>query len=164
MNDFLKAFNDTPAEESTGFSLLPEGTYTATLGDCKLDMTKEPMQLSFVYDITEGEFRGRKLFSNYRLEGRGLGFLKKDLKQLSIDYSNVAKVEDLAAIVWERLPMKCEVYVNQKEYNGKVYNNTYLNALLTGSPITAPAAASAKPKNHAPQTTARKGPPSEIPF
>jgi sporulation protein YlmC with PRC-barrel domain len=158
MNDFLKAFNDTPAEESTGFSLLPEGTYTASLGDCKLDMTKEPMQLSFVYDITEGEFRGRKLFSNYRLEGRGLGFLKKDLKQLSIDYSNVAKVEDLAAIVWERLPMNCEVYVNQKEYNGKVYNNTYLNALLTSAPAPA-----AKPKNFAPQTTSRKSN-SGIPF
>lgn len=157
MTDFKSLFDSTPAEETTGYSLLPEGTYDAELSDCKLDMTREPMQLSFVYDITEGEFRGRKLFSNYRLEGRGLGFLKKDLKQLSIDYSTVSKVEDLAAIVWERLPMKCEVFVNQKEYNGKVYNNTYLNGLRAGAPVQA-----TKPKNHAPQTT--KKPSDSIPF
>ena len=171
MSDFKSMFNDAPAEADAGFSLLPEGDYSADLTDCKLDLTKAPAAITFIYTINDANFGGRKLFGNYRLEGRGLGFLKKDLKQLGIDYSNVSAPEDIARLVWDRLVIRCDIHVIQKEYNGKIYNNVYLNGASVHqklSPANAPTPATRQAtrpavKNHAPQAAAGSND-SDIPW
>lgn len=130
---FSDEFKSTEAEENS-FALIPEGTYLAELGDCKLDMTKTVATLTFVYTILDEDFKGRKMFGNYKLEGRGIGFLKKDLKQLNLNYDNVQSPEDLAALVWGAMPFKVELYCKHNESGGKTYANAYLNGLSSAAP------------------------------
>jgi hypothetical protein len=129
MSEFKSMFQET-APESGGFSLIETGEYEAELIDCQVDLTKEPVRLSCIYQITEGVNEGRKLFGNYQLEGRGIGFLKKDLSTLGLDYSQVGSPEDIATLIWDNMPMPVIIYVAQKEWQGKMYNNVYLNELI----------------------------------
>lgn len=146
--DFSKEFKDTPAEESGGFSLIDTGTYEAEIVDCKLDITKEPARLTFVYQITgDPNYAGRKLFGNYQMAGRGIGFLKKDLTTLGLNFAEVGSPEDIASLVWDAMPLQVVIYVAQKEWQGKMYNNTYLNELLDAPAATAPTPLNQKEQN-----------------
>ncbi len=129
MNDFKNMFQAAP--EETGFALIDEGTYEAEIVDCKLDLTKEPNHLTVVYQITNDErYQNNKIFGNYHLEGRGIGFLKKDMATLGFDYENVGSPEDLADLFWNNMPIPVVIYMKHKEYNGKTYANVYLNDRL----------------------------------
>jgi hypothetical protein len=188
MDDFKSLFQETAPAEGGGFALIDKGTYEAELTEAKLDLEREPAQITFVYQITQEPYVGRKLFSNYNLSGQGIGYLKKDLDTLGLNYAEVGSPEDIVSLVWDALPFNVEIFVNQKEAgNGKTYNNTYLNAIIDPpahvaaqtartappqaaskpAPATKPASAPAakKPANMAPQRT-RQRPPTddEIPF
>ena len=130
MSDFKNEWQQAAPEEGSGFTLLEQGEYEAELSDVKLDLTKEPHRLTAVYVVTDERYPGRKLFGNYQLSGRGLGFLKKDLVTLGLDFSKVGSAEDVAALFWDILPAQVIVFVNQKEWQGKTYNNVYLNSLM----------------------------------
>jgi Protein of unknown function (DUF669) len=133
---FLEEFKKIEAESSGGFELIPEGTYSAVIDNSTVDLTKSPARLSVKYKIVDGEFKNRVLFSNYNMEGKGLGFLKKDMKTLGIDYSNVQSEQDVAKLMFGMVGAGVEVYVNQREWNGKKYNGTYLNNLSDGTADT----------------------------
>lgn len=161
--DFKSAFKDTPA--AAGFSLLDEGEYDAEISEAKLDMSKTPARLSIVYDIINHErFEGRKVFGNYNLAGEGIGYLKKDLDTLGLSYADVGSEEDIAELFWDNLPMQVVIFVNQKEWQGKTYNNVYLNDVIPDSAAhvaaqttrTAPAAAA--PAESKPAATAKAAP------
>ena len=125
---FKDEFSKTPAAEGGGsFELIPVGEYQAMIDDSWLDMTKTPPRLSLTYKIVDGEFKNRKLWANYTLSGQGFGFLKKDLKTLGADYSNVEGPEDVARLMFKNIGRGVQIYVAQKEWNGKTYNNAYLN-------------------------------------
>jgi sporulation protein YlmC with PRC-barrel domain len=134
MSDFKELWDSVPeASKKSGggnYDPLPEGNYIAELADCQLDLTKSPVEIKLVYQVASGDFKARKLFVNYRMDGKSLGFLKKDLTSLGVDYKSVEKVEDLANLIWEKLQTKVELYVNQREYKGKTYNNAYLNGVI----------------------------------
>lgn len=144
--DFKSEFQQTAAEEGS-FKLIEVGEYEAEIVDCKLDLTKEPNRLTFVYQITDGEYQGHKLFGNYQLEGRGIGFLKKDLTTLGLDFSEVGSPEDIASLVWDAMPTAVVIYVAQKEWQGKMYNNVYLNDLLPDSAHTVATSTTKGPTN-----------------
>lgn len=153
MNDFKSLFQDTPSAESGGFALIAQGEYEAELTEAKLDLEREPAQITFVYQITQEPYIGRKLFSNYNLSGQGIGYLKKDLDTLGLDYSNVGSPEDIVSLIWDELPFTVEIFVNQKTAgNGKTYNNTYLNSVID-KPAHNAVLPKAKPKAHAPAPT-----------
>lgn len=127
MDEFLKADEAKDGE----FSLIPEGEYNAQVTDVKIDMTKDPSRLSVTMEITAGEHKSRKLWANYRLQGSGLGFLKKDLKTLGIDYSNVKKEEDLVSIIWDSSPIHVKVNVVHKMVGEKTFTNAYINERIS---------------------------------
>lgn len=129
---FQDEFQKMEVESTGGFELLPEGEYEAMIADSSVDLTSTPAKLSVTYKIVEGEFKNRKVWGNYRLEGRGLGFLKKDMKILGIDYSKVKTEQDIAKLMFGHVGQGVTIYVNQKEWNGKTYNNTYLNSASDG--------------------------------
>lgn len=124
--DFQDEFKNTPEAESKGFSVLPEGDYQGQIDNCTLDMTKATPKITIVYKLL-GEYAGRKLFGNYNLAGQGLGILKKDLKQLGLDYSGVKKPEDLVELVWTAVNTKVDLHVKHRDFNGKTYESVYLN-------------------------------------
>ncbi len=153
-NEFKSMFQETVAEESGGFSLIETGEYEAELTDCKLDMTKDVARLSLVYTITQDPYVGRKQFGNYQLEGRGIGFLKKDLATLGLDYSQIGSPEDIATLIWDAMPVNVVIFVNQKEWQGKIYNNAYLNS-VADVPAHKTAMKPAVTKPQAAKTTSR---------
>lgn len=148
MNDEFKSlFQETAPAENQGFALVDVGTYEAELTECKLDMQKEPPRLSIWAQITNDErYEGKKLFINYQMGGQGISYLKKDLETLGLDYSDVGSPEDVAQIFFDNLPLQVVVYVSQKEYQGKMYNNTYINELID------------MPAHHTPAQRAGPGP------
>lgn len=123
---FQQMFNS--ASEESSFEALPEGEYVAMIDNSSLDLTKKPARLSLTYKIVSGDFSGRKVFSNYNMEGRSLGFLKKDMKTLGVDYSNVKSEEDIAKLMFSQVGKGVKIFINQRDYNGKIYNNAYLNS------------------------------------
>lgn len=183
MDDFKALFHETAPAEKGGFALIDQGEYDAELTEAKLDLEREPAQISLVYQITEEPYVGRKLFSNYNLSGQGIGYLKKDLEILGLNYESVGSPEDIVQLIWDALPFQVRIFVNQKEAsNGKVYNNTYLNEVVdrpahheapaapppkkTTPPPSGKTSAKSGPKNHAPQKTSgkRRASEDEIPF
>lgn len=154
--DFKSMFQETAPEEAGGFALIDVGTYEAELADCKLDMTKSPERLTIEYHITDGEYQGRKLWGNYNLEGRGIGFLKKDLGILGLDSSEVGSPEDIATLIWDAMPVPVVIYVAQKEWQGKMYNNVYLNGISDPPAATAPAPTNQKEATRRAQMTTGK--------
>jgi hypothetical protein len=167
MDEFKSLFHETAPAEGGGFKLIEQGEYEAELTEAKLDLEREPAQISLVYQITQEPYVGRKLFSNYNLSGQGIGYLKKDLDLMGLNYADVGSPEDIVTLLWDNLPMQAIIFVNQKAAsNGKVYNNTYLNEVVdrpahhevktppkqAAKPPPAPPT-TGKPKNHAPQKT-----------
>lgn len=192
-DDFKSMFQETAAAEGGGFALIEQGTYEAELTEAKLDLQRSPAQISMVYQITQEPYVGRKLWSNYNLNGQGIAYLKKDLDTLGLNYGEVGSPEDIVSLIWDKLPFGVEIFVNQKDaVNGKTYNNTYLNGVIdipahrtppppapkaapksgpgpgpAPGPKAAPPTAKPGPKNHAPQKTTARRPPTqddEIPF
>lgn len=127
MDNFKDAFQNQE-EESGGFGLIDQGEYEAEISDVQLDMTKEPNRVTIEYTLTD-EYAGRKVWGNYNLEGRGIGFLKKDLKTLGLDYSEIDSPESILDLLATAMNYPVIVFINQKEWQGKTYNNVYLNAL-----------------------------------
>jgi hypothetical protein len=123
---FMNEFSQAEEAKSGEFELVPEGEYIAQVVDVKLDMTKAPARLSLTLEIANGNQMGRRLWTNYRLQGSGLGYLKKDLKLLKIDYSNVKKEEDLASIILDASPLFVRINVVHKSVGDKVYANAYI--------------------------------------
>lgn len=137
-NDFGAMFKETAPAPS--FSLIDEGEYEAEITDTSLDLEKSPPRLTVVYQITSDErYHGRKLFGNYQLGGQGISFLKKDLELLGLDYSNVGSPEDIMDLMATALNTPVNIFVNQKEWQGKTYNNVYLNGIVDAPAATAPA-------------------------
>lgn len=69
MNDgFFGSFNAGAVEYKTGYDTLPNGTYCAVIakGENKTSQSGNNY-LSFTWEIIEGEYTGRKLFSNYNV-------------------------------------------------------------------------------------------------
>jgi hypothetical protein len=141
---FMDEFKNTPEAESKGFSLLPEGDYQGQIDNCTLDMTKATPKITIVYKLL-GEYAGRKLFGNYNLAGQGLGILKKDLKQLGLDYSAVTQPGDLVELVWSAVNTRVDLYIKHREYNAKMYESVYLNGVGGAKKATAPTAKTKAP-------------------
>lgn len=125
---FLDEFKGALIEGNQEFDLIPNGEYEAIIDNTSLDISKTPARLSLTYKIVTGEFKNRKVWSNYTMQGRGLGFLKKDMKTLGLDYSGVSKEEDVAKLMFSQVGRGVEIFIKQSEYNGKTYNNAYLNS------------------------------------
>lgn len=124
---FQDEFNNASAGDNKTYELMPEGEYQAIIDDSQLDLTKSPARLSLTYKIVEGPHKNRKLWANYNMGGQGLGFLKKDMKTLGLDYAGVTSESDVAKLVFQAVGQGVTIFVNQKEWKGKTYNNAYLN-------------------------------------
>jgi hypothetical protein len=128
--DFKNAWSSEPEAEGGSFETIPEGSYVGAIDNVTLDMTKAPNRVTVIYKITRGEMAGRKLFGNYRLEGKGIGFLKKDLKQLGVEYKDISDPTQIIRRVTPLIGSACELAVKHREYEGKTYESVYLNRLI----------------------------------
>lgn len=97
------------------FELLPEAEYEVVLMNYTDQKTKDNSDLINVeFEITEGDFRGRKLWDNFVIKENALWRLKMFLKALDLPHKGQINFD---SDDWINKPLKVKVY--HDEYNGK---------------------------------------------
>jgi len=131
----------TESNDKKEFEALPVGTYRAEIVEAILDLSGDVPIMTNEYVVTFGEYKGRKLWQRYYFNDiekpEHRQYFAKALSTLGVykllkDASPDTHLD--AAHYVHQFAMKlhgrqCEVYCSQKEYNGKIYNNTYLNRI-----------------------------------
>lgn len=89
-------------DAATEFTPVPPGRYQVKIADVELRDTKDKKSqyLSFELEITDGEHKGRKLFTNCSLKERALWNLKRLIEAANIPYEdNSFNTEDCLGAV-----------------------------------------------------------------
>lgn len=114
------------------FKVLDEGKYIAKLEEVKCDLTGELAKYTCVYKVLKSEsgdkeFAGENLFKNYAMSEKGTVWFMKDLEQMGIELEDIKSEEHLAEKMNKLQGKDALLYIKPREYNGKTYNNIYLN-------------------------------------
>lgn len=111
-------------DDMKGFEPIPVGVYTARVDASEVEVTKSQkgdamFKLAF---IIEGhpEYTGRKLFSNFMLEGKGKPITARMLKALGKLEGPVA---NLVLDTNDLHNSLCQIKVGQSEYEGVIRND-----------------------------------------
>ncbi len=103
--------------EARSFKPVPDDTYPAKISQVK-DVQKGP-KASYVpieFEITEGEFAGRKFYQNYMVDGAAAGmFVEFINKVLGTDH-DVDELEDLDLDPNDLIGAACAIVLKQEEY------------------------------------------------
>lgn len=95
---------------------LPEGTYEVVLNSAEnKDSKKGSPMISMEFEVSEGSYKGAKLYENCSLQPQALFKLKSVLEALGFDIPNKAFDLDLN----ELIGLTCEVEVGHEVYEGK---------------------------------------------
>lgn len=130
----LKVFDDEydqmEAPEKKEFEKIPNGKYQAVIDKVYMDVSKNSGSDVLVWEfvIIAGKFKKRRLFKKNTLVTReNIKWLKEDLGKIELTISPISTVDehldDFKDIV-------VEVYVKNKEYQGKEYATPYINKRL----------------------------------
>lgn len=110
----------------SGRKILPEGTYEVTVNEAKKGKSKNDQpKVSFEFEVTEGKFKGNKLFEECSLQKQALFKLKNVLTALGLEIPNKAFDLNLK----ELIGLTCFVEVGHEVYEGKKKNRIleYIN-------------------------------------
>lgn len=145
-------------QEKGGYKILTEGKYFARLDEVKCDLTGALAKFTCVYKVIQSEdgdfeFKGEMLFKNYSMSEKGAVWFMKDLEIMGVSIEGIDGPEKCHAEMNELAGKTAVLYCKPKEYNGKTYNNCYLNEFDVQAPIP----------NHAPKPV-DFDPNEEVPF
>lgn len=111
------------ASDVQSFEQISGGTYEAKIAEVQAVKQGEKAQyVPVVFEITDGEHMGRKLWRNYTIEGPGLGFFIRDVNKIlgpgTLEAGEITEfdTDDL-------LEAPCRIVVEEDEYNGEPTNN-----------------------------------------
>jgi hypothetical protein len=125
--------NTAPAD--TGFKLVPQGDYVASLQEIKVDKTSNPEVWTAVLQIVKGDSKGSKLFKNWRMNDQSLPYFLNDTAAIGIDakeYSDELKlINDLQA----KAGVLLDVHVKHSQVKDKTFANAYINGLVDESTL-----------------------------
>ena len=98
---------------------LPDGRYSVIVEQVeeKISENSGKPYFAWTFEVTTGEFKGRKLWNNTSLQPHALWKLKETLDALGVDTTKkVSFIEkDLCGI-------RCDVVIGQREYEGQMRN------------------------------------------
>jgi len=103
-------------EVESGFEPLPAGNYPVRISKVEQRHGKEAPYLAWEFTITEGEYQGRKLFTNTSLAPQSLWNLKRLLVAAGFEW------EDDGFDTEDTLGCELEVAVSQETYENRVRN------------------------------------------
>lgn len=111
----IKKFN----EVSSGGEPLPAAVYAAKITNAELKQSKssDSEMIAVEFTVQDGDFANRKLFRNYSLSEKALGFLKELCEKGKIEFSDDGlDTEDM-------LGAEVSLQVGQREYEGRLTND-----------------------------------------
>lgn len=108
MAQLHEAANTPDNNETSGFSVIPEGTYIAQIvkSEWKETKAKDGQYINFHMKIVEGEFSGRMVFENLNMVNKNpiaVDIAKRTLNSIcqACGVSNVEDTEELHGIAME---------------------------------------------------------------
>ena len=139
----LLNFNANEVEPNTPFEVIPAGKYNAVIVESEMKATRAGTgrYLKLVFEITDGEYAGRKLFASINLENPNQDAVRIGRAELSAvcHAVNVLDLQDTVQL--HNLPMVITVRV-KKNQDGEPTNEVrgYEAAAVVRAPAAPPAA------------------------
>lgn len=124
LDDLFKSAEEPEKKE---FEPLPEGIYHAVIKEAVFDQSTNPMVVKWTFSITDDDYKNRRVWMNHRLNEQGMPYFKADLNKL---HMSIKSLRDLPEALEYVLGMRVELYCKNREYNGKIYTNAFINNVI----------------------------------
>lgn len=145
-----KKSRDSKASAPGGIADIPDGKYCGQLNTATIGVWPKTKEIYFRigFTLVQSEYEGTNLTKTYTLSDEAVGdsgltrldLFSQDMQQLGINTSEM-EADEIGTLpdfllnpeLNDNAKPYCELYVSRTEPNakGKVYQNTYLNGLLT---------------------------------
>jgi hypothetical protein len=142
-------FDANTVEPSSGFSPIPAGKYVAVITDDEMKDTRDGLgrYLQLTFEIIEGEYSGRKLWTRLNLENANMEAVKIARADLSaicravnvMQLKDSVELHNLPMVITVRLKKNKETDEMQNEIKGYESKQAY----APGATASAPAAQTA---------------------
>ena len=155
-------FNANEVEPSVGFEAIPAGKYQAVIVDSDMKPNKagtgEYLQLEF--EVIEGEFKGRKLWTRLNLHNPNPDAVRMAQADLSAICHAVNVIQPGDSVELHNLPLTITVKC-RKTPDGEIVNDIkgYAAKASAAGTAAAPATSAAVPQQPSQQGTAPSAPP-----
>jgi hypothetical protein len=147
MSANLSGFNANTVEPSMEFDAIPSGKYVACIVESEMKPTKSGTgsYLQLTFEVLEGEFKGRKVWSRLNLENPNAVAVQMARSELSSICRAVGVLEPKDSVELHNLPLV--ITVKQKTNEGEVFNEVrgYSNKDAATSPKPQQATTSTPP-------------------
>ena len=141
---FGDTYKNAEPPEAKSFDALPKGEYTATLTHTTINLVDN--RLEWEFRVSDGEYANRKLWRNVPWDKEwGPGAIKGDVQTLGLDDSSIQDPADFQKILTPLWGKKFKLAVTTRDYNGKTYNNVYINGYFNEAEAVAVGLDSAVP-------------------
>ncbi len=111
-------------DDST-FEIMQRGNYGVMCSECEFDYSqaKGTPMWSLVWEVEDGEYEGRKLFSHMVMAGKGLPITKKQLGRIRPDLLEQDMDAEDEATIESMIGTRAIAKVTTKKYEGEMRNN-----------------------------------------
>ena len=120
----LRGFDANQVEPAVGFEAIPAGKYVAMIVESEMKPTKagDGAFLELVFQIVEGEFKGRKLWSRLNLENANPLAVQIARAELSAICRAVGVMAPNDSVELHDLPLLITVKCRKREDTGDIVN------------------------------------------
>jgi len=120
----LNGFNANDVDPAVGFDPIPAGKYLAAITESEMKDTKsgDGKYLQFTFQILEGEFKGRMLWSRLNLENANATTVKIARAELSAICRAVSVMAPKDSVELHNLPLLITVAQKKRQDTGEMGN------------------------------------------
>lgn len=141
----LNGFDATKVAPTADMTPLPEGAYKVRIENDSVKPTRagDGEMLAFVYEVLEGEYKGRKIFDNLCIKHPNVMTVSIARANLSAICHAVGVLRPTDTVQLHNIPFMVRVVLQRQEETGKTFNtvkayNKVQSAVQVAPPTPAP--------------------------
>lgn len=123
LSEMDKAYADAQANDP---GKLPDGRYICTLQKAEIREKEGRLRLAVTWQVSEGEYAGRRIFDGQRIAPDSLGYLKAYLEKLGLAIERLSMLEPALATL-PGVMVQLSLVTSQRDSR---YQNCYLDRYL----------------------------------
>ena len=137
-------FNANEVEPTVAFEAIPAGKYNAVIVDSEIKQTKSGngSYLELTFEVTEGEYKGRKVWARLNIDNPNADAVKIARGELSAICRAVNVMTPNDSVDLHNLPLEITVKCKRNSENGEITNDikgyAAKGALVNKAPGSAP--------------------------
>ena len=118
-------FNAHEVEPSVAFEAIPAGKYNAVIVDSEMKQTKSGngSYLELTFEVTEGEYKGRKVWARLNIDNPSADAVKIARGELSAICRAVNVMTPNDSVDLHNLPLEITVKCKRNSENGEITND-----------------------------------------